>query len=160
MNSDIVGGVVLLVFDAAYFWSTQQIQVSMLDDAFGARGLPHVLAVLLAVLALIITFRGIRTARSAAAATGGEGAAGEDGADYEAPLGRALGLLLIGVGYILVLPVVGYPAGIALLIATIALYEGAARNWRIPAAAIFGGVLFWLMFNVLLGVGQPSGWLF
>ena len=130
------------------------------DDAFGARGLPHVLAVLLAVLALIISFRGIRALRNAGAAAAGEGSVGEDGADHEAPLGRALGLLLIGVGYILVLPVVGYPLGIALLIATIALYEGAARNWRIPAAAIFGGVLFWLMFNVLLGVGQPSGWLF
>lgn len=156
MNKDIISGFALLVFDVVYFRATQKIQISMLDDAFGARGLPHILAVLLAVLAAIIIFRGFLASRRIQPIT----EAPVEDAEREAPLARALGLLLIGAGYIVVLPIVGYPVGIALLIGTIALYEGAARNWRIPAAAIFGGLLFWLLFNVLLGVGLPSGLLF
>jgi hypothetical protein len=156
MNKDILSGLALLVFDAVYFSAAQNIQVSMLDDAFGARGLPHILAVILAVLALIILIRGLLALRRVQPSLGTP----EEDADHEAPLARALGLLLIGAGYIVVLPIVGYPIGLALLIGTIAFYEGAARNWRLPAAAIFGGALFWLLFNVLLGVGQPSGLLF
>lgn len=156
MNKDIISGFALLAFDAVYFRATQTIQVSMLDDAFGARGLPHILAVLLAILASIIVIRGFVALRRIQPAAG----IPVEDAEHEAPLARALGLLLIGAGYIVVLPIVGYPIGLALLIGTIAFYEGAARNWRIPAAAIFGGLLFWLLFNVLLGVGQPSGLLF
>lgn len=155
MNKDVVSGLALLVFDAAYFWATQKIQVSMLDDPFGARGLPHILALLLAILALIIIVRGLVAARAAPAAV-----APAEEVGHQASLPRALGLLLIGVGYMLMLPVVGYAVGVTLLIAAIAFYEGAGRDWRIPAAAVFGGLLFWSIFNLLLGVGQPTGMLF
>src|SRR6187551_1330251 len=114
MNKDVISGLALLVFDAVYFRATQTIQVSMLDDAFGARGLPHILAVLLAILASIIVIRGLLSLRRVQPAVGAQ----VKDADHEAPLARALGLLLIAAGYIVVLPVVGYPIGLALLIGT------------------------------------------
>jgi len=158
MNKDLASGIVLLVLAGGYFWVANNIPHSMLDDAFGPRGLPVVLAALLAFLALILVARGVAELRAVSthAAPGDD----EDSDQPEAGLPRALGFLLIGVGYILVLPLAGYVLAIALLIATVALYEGAARNWRVPATAVFGGVLFWLLFNKLLGVGQPAGTLF
>lgn len=158
MNKDLAGGLVLLALSGAYFWATETIPNSALDDAFGARGLPVILAGLLVILAIILTLRGIAGLRTAA----GDTAASEQEEDQrsDAPIGRALGFLLIGAGYVIVLPLIGYGLAIALLIAAIAIYEGAARDWKIPAAAAFGGVLFWLLFNKLLGVAQPSGTLF
>lgn len=158
MNKDVISGLALLVFDAFYFWATQKIPTSMLDDAFGARGLPHILAALLAVLGVTIALRGFLESRRTVSALTADETADDD--DHEAPLPRAVGLLLISVGYMLIMPIVGYLLAIALMIAAIALYEGAARDWRIPAAALFGGALFWLVFNYVLGVGQPSGMLF
>lgn len=155
MNKDLASGLVLLALAGAYFAAAETIRSSMLDDAFGPRGLPVILAGLLAVLALILTLRGIAGLRTPS----GEAVANdeEEGPQACASVLRAVGFLLTGVGYILVLPLVGYAAAIALLIAAVALYEGAARNWRVPATAVFGGVLFWLLFNKLLGVAQPSG---
>lgn len=156
MNKDVISGIALLALSAGYFWAASRIPQSMLDDEFGARGLPNVLATLLAVLAVIIAVRGFVASRRPVVA---EAEAIREG-DHEATLGRAAGLLLIGAGYVVVLPILGYPVSLALMIATIALYEGAGRTWRVPAAAIFGGLLFWLIFNVLLGVDQPAGVLF
>lgn len=159
MNKDLASGLVLLALSGAYFWAAETIPHSMLDDAFGPRGLPVVLAGLLAFLALVLTARGLvglRTSPAADVAANDE----EEANEPDAPLPRAVGFLLIGVGYILVLPWLGYPVAIALMIAGVAVYEGARRDWRVPAAAAFGGLLFWLLFNKLLGVGQPAGALF
>lgn len=157
MKNDLIGGLVLLVFAGGYFWSAETIPNSMLDDAFGPRGLPVILAGLLAVLALAIVARallGLRTVAAEAAAND------EEEADHESRLPRALGFLAICAAYVVALPYLGYPISIGLMIAAVAFYEGADRNWKIPATAIFGGVLFWLLFNRLLGVPQPAGLLF
>jgi putative tricarboxylic transport membrane protein len=158
MNKDLASGLALLALAGAYFWVAETIPNSMLDDAFGPRGLPVVLAGLLALLAIVLTLRGVAGLRTQAS-----DAVADDDEEIEssnAPLPRALGFLLIGVGYILILPLVGYGLAVALLIGVVGLYEGAARSWRLPVAAAFGGVLFWLLFNKLLGVAQPSGALF
>ncbi|WP_312793730.1 tripartite tricarboxylate transporter TctB family protein [Tianweitania sp.] len=158
MNKELVSGLLLLALAAGYFWTAEAIPNSMLDDAFGPRGLPVVLAGLLAFLALILTARAVFNLRTPAADLAANDE--EDDGRTEAPIGRAVGLLAIGAGYILILPFLGYAISIAVLIAAIALYEGARLGWRLFAAAAFGGVLFWLLFNKLLGVAQPAGALF
>jgi putative tricarboxylic transport membrane protein len=158
MNKELASGLVLLALAAAYFWAAETIPNSLLDDAFGPRGLPVVLAGLLAFLALILTARGLFSLRSPAADIAANDE--EDDGRTDAPMRRALGFLAIGAGYILLLPWLGYAISIAALIAAIALYEGARPDWRLAAAAVFGGALFWLLFNKLLGVAQPAGALF
>jgi hypothetical protein len=56
----------------------------------------------------------------------------------------------------LVAPLVGYAAAVALLIAVVAVYEGVAPSWRVPAVAVAGAALYWLTFVALLGVEQPT----
>lgn len=162
MRHDLIGGLVLLVLAGGYYWSAETIPNSLLDDAFGPRGLPVILAGILAVLALAIMARALfdmRAARGEAASVSAPAPAGED-EDYGSSVPRAIGFLAICAAYVVALPTLGYPLSIGLMIAAVALYEGAERGWKLPATAIFGGVFFWLLFDKLLGVPQPAGLLF
>jgi hypothetical protein len=151
MNKDLISGIVLLAVAGLYYHFTGDIADSTLSDEVGATGLPVMLAAILAILAVLLIGRSLVVARPrTAAATGGYG-------DEAARPPRALGFLLFGAAYIALLPLVGYVASVALLIAGIALYEGAARNWVVPAAAVGGALLYWAVFVKLLGVNQPLG---
>jgi putative tricarboxylic transport membrane protein len=148
MNRDILGGAVLLAVAVAYYAATIEIPESSLSDEVGAQGLPRILAALLAVLALSIIARGWWTARRDPRG----GAAAAEG-DASAP--RALGLLTIAAGYVLIAPLVGFAPALALLIAAVATYEGMRPSWRMAVVAVAGAVVFWLLFVLLLGVEQP-----
>jgi hypothetical protein len=153
---DAAAGGILLVLAALYYWQTLQIQESSLADAVGPQGLPLMLAGGLAVVALLIGIRGMFAAfRAAPAAT-----TRDEDAGHIATIPRALGFLAIGVGYMLIGPIVGYIIGIALLIAAIAIYEGRRPSLGLLAVAACAGVGFWAVFVLLLGTEQPQGWFF
>lgn len=156
MNRDLIAGAVLLAIAGAYYASIGTIAESTLSDEVGATGLPLVLSGLLALIAVVMMARAALTIRAARRAAVPAGVAGED-EDSDASVPRALGLLLIGAAYVLLLPYAGYVIGVALLIGAVALYEGAPRSWVIPAAAIGGAALYWAIFVKLLGVHQPAG---
>ena len=84
-------------------------------------------------------------------------AASEARADAMRRHGRAIGMLLIGVGYLLVVTTLGYAVSIALLMAATALYNGGGRSWRIVLFAIVGAAAFHLIFVVFLGIPLPLG---
>lgn len=155
MNKDLLSGAALLAVAGIYYtWSTY-IADSTLSDEVGASGLPRALAVILAVLGVILIARTLLVARAVAAT-----ATAADDEEEQASLPRGIGLLLIGAAYVFLLPFVGYIIATALMIAAVALYEGAPKSWVIPAAAIAGGVLYWAIFVKLLGVHQPTGLIF
>ncbi len=153
---DVAAGGVLLLVAALYHFETLRISQSSLSDEVGPEGLPRLLAIGLAVVAGLILVRGI----AAAVRLRRTEAAADSGGDHVASLPRALGFVAIGVGYILVAPVVGYVIGAALLIAAVALYEGVAPTWRVAAVAAGAGCLVWAIFVKLLGTEQPAGWFF
>ena len=67
-------------------------------------------------------------------------------------------MLAIGIVYILAAPWLGYPLSIAALILATTYYRGGAINRQVVVVALSGGVLFWLLFVVLMRVPQPLGW--
>ncbi len=160
---DLAGGLVLLAIAAAYWWAIGNIADSSLADEVGAAGLPRILAVLLAGFGLILVARAVlagalnfgRVPRPAPVA-----AAPREGDEPMAGLPRALAFLAFGAAYVAVLPVLGYLAAIALLIAAVAVFEGARPNWRTGLVALGGALLYWAVFVRLLGVRQPPGWFF
>lgn len=153
MNKDGLSGAVLLALAAAYYWASRAILDSTLSDEVGATGLPHLLTLALAGLGVILFVRSLLTVQPV-------GAEAEQDRDERATLPRAIGFLLFGVGYVVIVRYVGYVIGVALLIATVALYEGAPRRWTVPVAAIGGALLYWAIFVKLLGVNQPVGMIF
>lgn len=156
---DLAGGIAVLAIAGAYYWAIGGIAESTLSDEVGASGLPRILAVVLAGLGLVLTARALIAARLAPAPSPAAETPAEDG-EATAPLPRALGFLAFGAAYVGLAPVIGYLPAVALLIAGVALYEGAPRNWRTLAIAVGGALLYWAIFVRLLGVRQPSGWFF
>ena len=150
MRRDLVCSAILLCFAALYYLAATDIQVSTLEDEIGPRGLPTVLAALLAMVAIVI---GVRALVSSPA---GAGAAKE----AEAHWLRAIGMLGIGAAYIPVASVLGYWPALALLILAVPAYERMKPSWRMFAVAAGGATFFWLLFDVVLGVRQPEGILF
>lgn len=157
MNKDSLSGLVLLALAGAYYWATGAIPDSTLSDEVGAVGLPRALTIALAVLGLILLVRSLLAPKPVEA---NRVPAEEDDEEQDARLPRAVGFLLFGAAYVLLLPYIGYFLGVALLIAAVALFEGAPRRWTVPVAALGGALLYWAVFVKLLGVNQPVGLLF
>ena len=73
------------------------------------------------------------------------------------PILRAIGMLAIGVGYLLLVSFFGYIITIAALLLAVSLYIGAAFNARTVLVAIIGGVFYHLLFVEFLGIPLPAG---
>jgi hypothetical protein len=158
-TKDVAAGGILLVLAALYYWQTLQILDSSLADAVGPKGLPLMLGAGLAIVAALIALRGalaFRRAKMAAAPLRGV----EESETSVASIPRALGFIAIGIGYILIGPVVGYPVAIGLLIAAVTLYEGGKPSLGLLGVAAGAGVGLWIIFVYLLGTEQPQSWFF
>lgn len=152
VSRDDALGLGMMVLAAAYWAAADQIPVSLLSDNVGADGAPKMLAVALAFCgALLVVATRVRPVLA-------------DG-EEEAPPGdrrrahlRAVGLFA-GLGvYALLLPVLGYPVALSILIGGAAVYGGAQPTLSLTAISIAGGVGFWLFFSKFLGVLLPLGW--
>ena len=70
---------------------------------------------------------------------------------------RGLGILAIGIAYIVAVPFLGYPLAIAVVIAVAALYNGGALSLRTAVVSVLGAFGLWLVFVFLLHISQPTG---
>jgi putative tricarboxylic transport membrane protein len=147
---DCIAGCLLLALAAGYWWLTRFIPESSLSDEVGADGLPKLLAAVLAVVACLLVGKSLISLQRAVPV-----AVGDDETQEQAPLPRALGFAAIGVGYMLLAPLVGFPVGIAALVIAVALYEREAPSIKLVAVAAGGGIGFWLVFVRFLGTEQP-----
>lgn len=157
---DLAGGVAVLTVAGLYYWAAGGIAESSLSDDVGASGLPRILALALTGLGVALTLRAVYAGALAPVARPAAPPVNDPDAEPISPLARALGLLAFGIAYVVLAPVIGYLPAVALLIGSVALYEGAPRNWKTAAIALGGALAYWAIFVRLLGVRQPAGWFF
>jgi hypothetical protein len=155
MRRDLICSVILLGIAALYFALARDLGQTALSDAVGPAGLPRVYAAVLATLAAVLGLSGV-VARFRNAATTAPASSTEPSPSYQ--LGRALGALAIGVGYLLVVPLIGYPFAIALTIASMAAYQGERLGWRLALFACVGAGALFILFDWVLGVSMPAPW--
>jgi putative tricarboxylic transport membrane protein len=161
MDRDLAFGGTTLALSAGYYWMAAAIPRSQLADAVGPQGLPRTYAVLLGVLSLALIVRSLRARVKASTVSDSRSSvSGPRPAVLgpASPLWRVGGMLAIGVVYIVVAPWLGYPLSIAALILATTYYQGGAINRQVAVVALSGGILFWLLFVVLMRVQQPAGW--
>lgn len=152
---DIISSVVMLVLAIAFWLGADAIPVSPLEGGVGAAGFPKLLAVSLGGLAVIRIVQTVLTARRA-----GETlfpAAGDMIATAWREHRRAAGMLAIGIAYVLLLPRLGYPLAIALLLASVVIYSGRRPTLGLAAVVIGGTAVLYATFVWLLRVRMPTG---
>ena len=157
MNRDFVLGCAALALAVAYYLAAAAIPDTLLSDAIGPQGLPKIYALVFAGLSLILIGGSLRKPKRVRA-TGTESVQEVD-AGGASPIGlaRPLGMLVIGVLYVIVVPWLGYVPTIALLIAGTTYYQGGVLSGRVAITAVAGAIGLWLLFVALLHIPQPAG---
>ena len=146
-GQDVALGTAMLAVGGAYYWLTIQVQQSALDDTVGPVGLPRFYALLLVGLSAILLVQAASARFRRERSSSGE----------PRPSWRFLGVLLIGVLYVGIVPWLGYPLSIGLLIGVTAWYQGGSIDRRVIIVAASGAALLWVLFVVYLRVPQPLG---
>lgn len=160
---DVWIGLAALVLAALYWAGTKQISVSPLDGVVNATAMPRALAMAMALFSLLLIARAlllewmsVRATRAAGASPGSMRA--EDGRRFTLPQHfRAVGVLVIGVLYLLLLPRLGYLPSMALLVLAASVYIGARPSVYTLAVAAGVALAFYLIFDRLLGIPLPEG---
>lgn len=153
-NRDLVFGSATLALAAIYYALTVTIPQSDLADPIGPQGLPKTYAAVLAVLAIILIARSMKRPANPEPANPEPA---NPRTNEPANLGRVIGMLLIGVAYIVVLPWLGYLLSVAALIAATTYFQGGSINLRSILVAISGALCFWVLFIWLLRIQYPAG---
>ena len=149
---DLGFGIGVSVVALGYIYSASRIPTSLLSDAVGPGGFPIALGMVIALLGLLLALRAafaIFSARHPSRA----------GADASPPTiqPKSFVLLLIGLGYILVAPMIGYFASLLLLIATTAWLGGAKPGWRLAAVSFCIAAVLTIAFVTIMNTTQPEG---
>lgn len=151
MQKNLAVGLLALALAGIYYYGVMDIPRSLLSDNVGADGLPKVYATALALLGLISVAQWFAARASAAPA---------DADAQAAPLrehARVLGLLLLGVLYLVLVGNLGYTLTIFLFIAAVAAYSGARLDLKLLLLSAGGGAAFWLVFVKAFGLPLPTG---
>lgn len=151
-NRDLSFGIATLVVAVTYYGLTVTIPQSDLADPVGPQGLPKVYALLLAVLSLILIARSRRSEK-----TKPRTESRIPNPESRSRAARVIGMLLIGVAYIVVLPWLGYLVSVAALIIATIYFQGGSINGRSILVALSGAAVFWLLFIWLLRIQYPAG---
>lgn len=158
---DIAIGVVMLLIAAVYWIEANKIRISPLDGPVGASGLPKSLAYALGVLALVMISRSVLSIalqrRRGGAPLDTSTVDVEPWAARMRPHLRAIGMLLIGIVYLLCISWLGYIPAIAGLLLLVALYTGAPLGWKTVLFAVIGSIVCYLLFVKFLGIPLPDG---
>jgi putative tricarboxylic transport membrane protein len=140
------------VFAASYVAAARGIEDSLLSDAVGAGGVPQAVGVALMVAAVALFAKSFLARRAQAA----------DAPAKPANAGRATALRSAALVAILLiygalLPWLGYPLSISLLVGACGWLAGAAPRVPLLLCAVFSGPGLWLLFDRLLQVRMPLG---
>jgi len=148
----------LFVLAVAYWLGADAIPKSRLGGAVGADGLPKLLAVTLGLLSAALALQTVGEARKRRKSgdKGGLVAIAQSATNWTAHV-RAFGVVVIGIGFLVLLPVLGYVFSVALLLMTIATYTGKRPSLTTVVFGAAGAAVFYLLFVKLLQVPLPSG---
>jgi putative tricarboxylic transport membrane protein len=148
---DIVCVVAGLALAIGYYVLADRLPRSLLSDPTGADGLPKLLAIALALISLaVLGLALLRRTPTARAADHGEALRHL----------RAAGMLAFGVAYFLLLPWLGYPLSVFLLLLGVILYAGTRPGVAPVAISAAGAGVLWFTFERLFGIAMPHGTLF
>ena len=152
MRGDLPLGVATFALSAGYYFAADRIPDSRLADAIGPAGLPKAYAVLLATLSLGLIGGALKRQT---ADPGRQPVVERVHAVYRYE--RVIGMLAIGIAYIVLVPWLGYLLSVAALLFTTMYCQGSAADRRAAIVALSGAVFCWILFVLVMRIEQPPG---
>ena len=149
-RGDLALGLGAVMLAAGYLRLAGHIPESLLSDTVGAAGLPRAVGSALGVVGVLLCARSVLRAGPQREAAG----------EGWRPHLRALGLLAILFGYVLLAPWLGYAVATGLLLAAGAAYAGARRGRDLVLVPAIAALVFWLLFVQAFGIPMPGSLLF
>ena len=143
--------VLTAIFAASYITAARGIEDSLLADAVGAGGVPQGVGAVMLLAALALFAKSFRAAPDKASN------AKSERMPWQRVLLRCAGLVAILVVYGLLLPWLGYPLTVSLLVLAVGWLAGAALKLPLFAFAAVSGPILWAMFDWALKVRMPVG---
>lgn len=161
---DVWIGLLFIIVTVFYWRSANTIPISPLDGVVNAAAMPKALSVamfafctILIVRALAIEWLFVRAARAAGAKADPQRAeAGEKDGTLRDHL-RAGGMLALGVGYLLILPFLGYVVSMILFVTAVSLFIGSKSIPYTLGVGTATAAVFYLLFVQLLDIPLPAG---
>jgi putative tricarboxylic transport membrane protein len=160
---DLACAVLLFALAVGYYVAASRIGQTALSDAVGPTGLPRVYAAALAALAAAIGTTALLRHRLGRTAEPGPNEPETPGLEASGPaalrrLMRGAGAVAIGVVYLAIVNVIGYPFAMAIMIGAMAVYQGERPSLRVAVVAAAGAAALYVLFDVVLGVTMPAPW--
>lgn len=155
----LIVSLALFALAVGYWFAADTIPASRLAGQVGADGLPKLLGVALGSLSLLLALQTIiemRRGENKRVVRSTPNEEVESSMRWSEHL-NAFGLLGIGVGYLLILPYLGYMVSATLLLATVATYSGLKPSLSTVLFAIGGGISFYVIFVKVLQIPLPAG---
>jgi hypothetical protein len=128
--------------------AARAIEDSLLADAVGAGGVPQGVGIAMGIAALALFAKSF---------LGKAVPAANQSAPWHVAAWRTTGLVLILIGYAAVLPLIGYPLSISMLVLAAGRLAGAPLRWPLLVCAVLAGPLLWTLFDLVLKVRMPLG---
>jgi putative tricarboxylic transport membrane protein len=129
--------------------AARAIEDSLLADAVGAGGVPQGVGIAMGIAALALFAKSLLGKAAVPAAN--------PSATWHAAAWRTAGLALVLLGYAAVLPFIGYPLSISMLVLAAGRLAGASLKWPLLVCAVLAGPLLWTLFDFVLKVRMPLG---
>jgi putative tricarboxylic transport membrane protein len=137
-------------FAASYVSASRAIEDSLLSDAVGAGGVPQGVGIAMGLAAVALFAKSFIGPAAHAEID-------DDAKPWVPTLLRTAGLVLILLAYAALLPWLGYPLAVSLLVGASGWLAGAVPRAPLLACALLSGPALWLLFDRLLQVRMPVG---
>lgn len=161
---DVWIGLLFIAITGFYWRSASAIPISPLDGVVNAAAMPKLFATAMFVFCGILILRALAVewlyVRAARAAAGKSVAARPEAGEKDGTLRdhlRAAGMVGIGVGYLLILPFLGYVISMILLVTVVSVFIGARAGVHTFGVAVAVAVVFYILFVQVLAIPLPAG---
>jgi len=146
---DIVTSLLIMGLAGVYYITADALPRSFLSDEIGAEGYPKLLSIALFGFACILLVQGFlsRHIKTSASQKQKEKHAAQ----------KAAIMLLIGIGYLIAVPILGYAPAVGLLIFTVAVFQGEPVSRKLVLTGVLSACSFWLFFVYVLDIPMPAG---
>ena len=158
MRKDCIAGTAFMALSAAYYYFALDIPRSSLSDVVGAAYFPKLLALCMFALSALLVVTGVFTKPATTISEKVDGKKKEGPSDLYI-FRRAAGTLLIGITYLLLVPYIGYPVAVSMVVFWTILYFHEPLSRKVVMTALGAGVFFWLLFVALFKIPMPMGFL-